>query len=72
MVDTLKLLDVVALLDDVPEEDLRRGYVGTIVENLALGVYLVEFADRQGRTYAELPLRAEQLLRLYHEPPQAA
>ncbi len=72
MSDTRALLDVVALLTDVPERGLVRGQVGTIVECLPAGVFEVEFSDDQGRAYALLPLRAAQLLRLYHQPVQAA
>jgi hypothetical protein len=64
----LQLLDVVALVEQVPGERLTRGQVGTIVELLAPGVYEVEFSDDEGRTYASLALRAEQLLLLRHEP----
>ncbi len=64
----LELLSVVALLEDVVAHGLLRGQVGTIVERLAPGVYEVEFSDDEGRTYASLPLRSEQLLRLHHEP----
>lgn len=46
-----KLLDVVALLEDVPAQKLVRGQVGTVVENLAPGVFEVEFSDSEGRTY---------------------
>ena len=68
----LELLSVVALLKDAANRSVRRGQVGTIVERLAPGVYEVEFSDDQGRTYASLPLRADQLLPLHHEPSQAA
>jgi hypothetical protein len=34
--DMLKLLDVVALLEDIPGRGLRRGQVGTVVEALGL------------------------------------
>jgi len=44
----------------------RRG--GTVVEELAPAVFEVEFSDNQGRTYAMLALRADQLLRLHYEP----
>jgi hypothetical protein len=67
-----ELLSVVALLEDLPAEGLLRGQVGTIVENLALGVYEVEFSDDSGITYASLALRAEQLMRLHHEPTHQA
>lgn len=59
---------VVALLEDLPEEGLVRGQVGTVVENWAPGVYEVEFADDNGKTYAMVALKAEQLMRLYYEP----
>ena len=59
---------VVALLEDLPEPGLVRGQVGTVVENWAPGVYEVEFADDNGKPYAMVALRAEQLMRLHHEP----
>ncbi|HLB38427.1 MAG TPA: DUF4926 domain-containing protein [Gemmatimonadales bacterium] len=64
----LRLLDVVALVDDLASHGLRQGQVGTIVELLAPGVYEVEFSDNEGRTYASAALRAEQVLLLRHEP----
>jgi len=73
MDQTLKLLDVVALTEDIPEKNLVRGQVGTVVEELAPGVYEVEFSDSNtGQTYAMLALRAEQLLPLRYEPSSAA
>jgi hypothetical protein len=66
-----KLLDVVALLRDVPEAQLVRGQVGTVVE-LYDGAYEVEFSDDQGKTYAMLALKPEQLLVLHHRPQEAA
>jgi hypothetical protein len=63
--EEVKLLDVVALLEDVPAEKLRRGEVGTVVELLAPEVYEVEFSDDEGRTYAMLPLRRGQLMVLH-------
>ena len=53
----VKLLDDVALLEDLPEHGLQRGQVGTVVEELAPGVFEVEFSDSDGRTYALLPLK---------------
>lgn len=41
---------------------LGRGQVGTVVEELAPDAYEVEFSDDQGRTYALLAVRAEQLM----------
>src|ERR1035437_1006280 len=59
---------VVALLEDLPDEGLVRGQVGTVVENWSPGVYEVEFADENGRTYAMVALKAEQLMVLHHDP----
>jgi hypothetical protein len=64
----LEKLSVVALVEDLPAKGLKRGQVGTIVEDLAPGVYEVEFSDDQGRMYASAALHSEQLMRLYHEP----
>lgn len=68
----LELLSVVALLEDIKDHTLLRGQVGTIVERLAPGVYEVEFSNDEGRTYASLPLRSDQLLQLHHEPSHQA
>jgi hypothetical protein len=68
----IPLLAVVALLEDAPAAALRRGQVGTIVETLAPDVYEVEFSDDNGRTYASLALRADQLMELRHEPSHQA
>ena len=62
------VVDVVALMDNLPDQNLAQGQVGTVVERLAPGVYEVEFCDDDGQTYAELALRAEQLLVLHYAP----
>ena len=67
--NTAELLDVVALTVDLPQNNLWRGQVGTIVETLANGtVFEVEFSDRNGRTYESLGLRPEQIMVLRFEP----
>lgn len=63
----IKLLDVVALTEDLPGHGLRRGQAGTIVEVLGLDAFVVEFVDNAGRTYATLSLRASQLMVLLHQ-----
>ncbi len=61
----IKLLDVVALTFDIPEHNLSRGQVGTVVEILDNGAaFLVEFSDDEGKTHAFLPLSSSQLLLL--------
>lgn len=68
MNERIKLLDVVALVEDLPRRGLRRGQVGTVVELLDSNVYEVEFSDDDGRAYALVPLLGEQLLVLHYEP----
>lgn len=64
----LDVLDAVVLTEDVPEHELRRGHVGTIVEVLAPDTYEVEFSDDEGRPYAIVPLKSRQLLKLRTTP----
>lgn len=66
--DKIKLLDVVALTEDLADRKLTRGQVGTVVEILAPEVYEVEFSDNEGKTFATLALKASQLLVLHYEP----
>jgi hypothetical protein len=69
MAHAIKLLDVVALTMDVPEANLWRGQVGTVVDILANGTAVeVEFSDRNGRTYASLGLRPDQIMVLHYAP----
>jgi len=66
--DSLKLLDVVVLTEDLPNEKLRRGALGTVVEEFGGDSFLVEFADSQGVSYAMPLLKSAQLLKVYYEP----
>lgn len=63
----IKLLDTIALLQDIPTRKLRRGEVGTVVEILTTDVYEVEFCDDDGATYAELALRRSQIIPLHNQ-----
>ena len=62
------LLDVVALLTDIPEKALASGQVGTVVELLDAANLLVEFSDDEGRPYAIAPVQQSQLLVLHYAP----
>ncbi len=64
----IRVLDIVALTEDIPDHGLQRGQVGTVVESLGPGTYEVEFVDNDGRTYATLPLQSSQLLVLHYQP----
>jgi hypothetical protein len=64
----IPLLSLVALTDDLPSQKLTRGQIGTVVEHLDEGgehALLVEFSDDQGRTYAMVDLKPEQLIVLH-------
>ena len=65
----IELLNVVALTQEVPEHNLKRGEVGTVVEILSNGeAYEVEFSDDNGQMYKCLSFLASQLRILHHEP----
>ena len=65
----IKLLDSVVLIGDLPEYNLRRGQVGTVVEILADGkAFEVEFSDRDGRTYESVGLHPDQIMVFHSEP----
>jgi hypothetical protein len=61
-----KLLDVIALLEDIPSRNVVRGQVGTVVEVLSPGVFEVEFSGDDGGAYAALALSSHQFLVLRH------
>lgn len=63
--DEIKLLDVVALIEDIESEGLCRGTVGTVVELWKDGVFEVEFSDNEGKAYAFAALRPEKLMKLH-------
>ena len=46
------VLDVVVLTRDLPNEGLRRGDLGAVVERTGADQYMVEFVAASGRTQA--------------------
>ena len=80
MIGQIKIHDVVALMQDVRTKHfesgqpvlLRRGQIGTVVMIYQDGAYEVEFADRDGRAFALIPLRTDQLMVLHDTPDFAA
>jgi len=76
MTDRPPMHATVALLEDIPTAHFesgepvlpRRGDIGTVVMIYDDGACEIEFADRNGRTYALLPLSADQLLVLHDTP----
>jgi hypothetical protein len=65
---SIPILATVALIVDVPEQNLTRGQIGTVIEHLESDgdtAELVEFADADGQAYAIVPLESQQLLVLH-------
>lgn len=64
MIDEIRSLDVVALTMDIPEHNLLRGEIGSVVECYPNNAYEVEFVAEDGYTYALLTLQDHQILPL--------
>jgi hypothetical protein len=64
MENNMLLLDIVALISDLPGFGLVRGQVGTIVEVYGPDAFEVEFVDLNGKTYALETLEESQLMKL--------
>jgi hypothetical protein len=63
----VKLLDIVALTQDLPDRHLYKGQVGTIVEVYTPEAFEVEFVDLQGKTYALETIDAQQVMQLHYQ-----
>jgi hypothetical protein len=72
MSSKIRELDVVALLRDLPEARLVKGQVGTVVETLGESVYEVEFCGDDGKAYAMLGIRGDDLMVLRYSQVEAA
>lgn len=57
----IKELDIVALLNPLPEHHLGKGAIGTVVYVYNESFYEVEFADLKGQTYALLTLSGQDI-----------
>ncbi len=65
--ETIKLLDVVALLRGVPEKRLLRGQIGTVIECYSNTEFEVEFSDNNEKTISMLTLSTDEIMLLHHE-----
>ena len=72
MRDGIKENDVVALLVDIPAQELRRGEVGTVIEVFSANEhhpagYMLEFVDDEtGEVYAQAEITdAAQIVKLH-------
>lgn len=63
----MKLFDTVALLENLPDLNLSKGQVGTIVEIYEPEVFEVEFSDLNGKAYAIETLEQNQLMLLHFQ-----
>ena len=57
-----ELFDVVELVIDVPDHNLRSGVRGAIVHCHAGDIYEVEFINEEGETVAIFPLSADRFI----------
>ncbi|TZF82685.1 DUF4926 domain-containing protein [Pedobacter sp. BS3] len=65
--ETIKILDIVALLKDLPNEKLLRGQIGTVVERYSDTDFEVEFSDNNGKTIFMLTLNTGDIMLLHNE-----
>ncbi len=72
MPSKIRELDVVALLRDLPQARLVQGQVGTVVETLGESAYEVEFCGDDGKTYAMLGIKEDDLIVLHYSQVEAA
>lgn len=77
--EEVKENDVVALLVDLPAEDLRRGEVGTVIEVFETNEhhpagYMLEFVDDEtGEVYGEqVMVEPSQIVKLHRRKREAA
>ena len=68
---TIKENDVVALLVDLPEQGLRRGDVGTVIEVFAAASthpsgYILEFVNEDGDVYAQADITDQSQIMQLH------
>jgi Domain of unknown function (DUF4926) len=65
--ETIKMLDIVALLKEIPEQKLLRGQIGTVIERYSDTEFEVEFSDNTGKTLAMLLLTTDDIMVLHYE-----
>lgn len=68
----IELLNIVALIVDIPAAGLTSGEMGTVVEILGPDVYEVEFSSDDGIGYAQLAVNGEDLIVLHNQGSRSA
>lgn len=61
----IEVHDYVAVLQDVENSPVTRGTTGTVVAELSDTHFLVEFSDRDGHVYEQIPIHRDHLLVLH-------
>ena len=64
----IEQFDTVILKEPLLGKNIRVGALGAILEVFDEGIFLVEFADKNGVAYAIEELQAYQLMKVYEEP----
>lgn len=67
----MELFDIVVLTQDIESKKLKKGSLGTIIEQLSADIFMVEFVDTKGVTYSTSILSSAQLMKVYYEPVEA-
>lgn len=65
--ETINNLDVVALLNELPQQNLLRGQIGTVIEKYTETDFEVEFSDNGGKTIAMVLLNTENIMLLHNQ-----
>ena len=79
MKDAIRMHDLVALIEDTPATHfetgrpllLRRGQLGTVVMTYDGSVFEVEFAGKDGKAYAIVPIDVSKVMALRDTPDYA-
>ncbi len=65
--ETINSLDVVALLKELPQQNLLRGQKGTVVEKYTETDFEVKFSDNKGKTIGLVLLNTEDIMLLNNQ-----
>lgn len=65
--ETINSLNVVALLNELPQQNLLRGQIGTVIEKYTETDFEVEFSDNGGKTIAMVLLNTENIMLLHNQ-----
>jgi len=64
----MEIFDEVVVLQDLPEQQITKGQVGTIIEARDAATYIVDFSYLSGLSYLKTTISVSLLLRLRHAP----